>query len=80
MVEQIMYSTFNEALMTVEQCRHSIRVEIVPPLILLLFAMIFIAGIAFYHIHKYMKLKQFVKENKLEKKFQEWKADNKGLD
>lgn len=78
-LEPMLYESFNQVLMTVGECRSAIRSEIVPPLIFLLLAMIFIAGLAFYHIYKYSTLKQFIKENKLEKKFQDYKNDNKGL-
>jgi hypothetical protein len=79
MSEQLMYETFNQALMTVGECQHAIRSEMVPALVMILFAVIIIGGIAFYHIHKFIKLKQFIKDNKLEKKYQEYVNDNRGL-
>ena len=76
----ITYDMLDGMIMTAKQCDSLWRPQMLGFSIFVLIGFLLFAIIAFYHIHKYIKLKQFVKENKLEKKYQEWKSDNKGLD
>ena len=76
----ITYEMMDNIIMTSKQCTDLWKPELLSFSIFMLIGFIIIAGIGFYFINRYIKLKQFVKENKLEKKFQEWKDNNKGLD
>ena len=76
----ITYEMMDSIIMTSKQCTDLWKPQLLGLSIFMLFALIFIAGIGFYHIYRFTKLKQFIKDNKLEKKYQEWRNDNKGLD
>ena len=77
----INYLDFRDSLvLTVEECAKEYSAMYTGPLIAALMGMILISIMLVWLLNKYVKLRQFIKDSKLQKKFQEWKKDNKGLD
>ena len=74
------YEMIQNATMSVSQYNAYINEEAKVLAILFLVGFTVVIACLFYITYKYIKLKNFVKEKKLQKQFQEYKNDNKGLD
>lgn len=77
----INYLDFKDSLvLTVEECAKEYSSIYAVPMWMALGGMILIAICLFIILIRYTKYRNFIRESKLQKKFQEWKTDNKGLD
>ena len=75
-----MYNLIGQQLLTQTQCINMYKGDIIGLGVIALLGLICLGILSIIAIRKHVKMKQFIKESKLEKKFQEWKNDNKGLD
>jgi hypothetical protein len=73
------YSDLQNVTMTLSQCNNMFRPELKELSIATLIALLIVAGFCFFFMVKYVNLRTFIRDNKLEKKYQEHRADQKGL-
>jgi len=66
------YEIFNE-------CMHLTMSDIRYRVILALISIFLLMTFSFYILYTNIQKEKFIKDKKLEKSFQEWKQDNKGL-
>ena len=74
------YEMIQNATMSISQCNEYINDDAKVIALLSLGCIIVLITGLLYITFKWAKLRNFVKEKKLQKQFQEYKNDNKGLD
>jgi hypothetical protein len=73
------YSDLTNITMTLQECKQYLAIPGKELFIIISIFLILITLLLFWIINDLMNCQKFIKENKLQKQFQQFKKDNKGL-
>lgn len=75
----VSYSELLNATMTFTECKELYNADIIFILVSCIVIVIVLFVLLIYYLIKLDKCSKFIRYNNMQKKFQEWKNDNKGL-